>query len=75
MRNMRSGRFAVATTSFTGRLMSWAAATANVSCIGKFFKTAIPSGYIAHIGSTHFGEYAGQPTQQVCSAIPQLSRR
>jgi 2-polyprenyl-6-methoxyphenol hydroxylase-like FAD-dependent oxidoreductase len=24
-----------------------------------------PDGYIAHIGSTHFAEYAGQPTQQV----------
>jgi hypothetical protein len=34
-----------------------------------------PDGYIAHIGSTHFGEYAGLPTQQVCSAIPQLGRR
>ena len=34
-----------------------------------------PDGYIAHIGSTHFAEYAGQPTQQVCSTIPQLSRR
>ena len=29
-----------------------------------------PDGYIAHIGSTHFAEYAGQPTRQVCSAIP-----
>lgn len=30
-----------------------------------------PDGYIGHIGSTHFGEYAGLPTQQFCSAIPQ----
>lgn len=34
-----------------------------------------PDGYIAHIGSTHFAEYAGQPTQQVCSTIPQLNCR
>jgi len=25
-----------------------------------------PDGYIAHIGSAHFGEYAGEPTRQVC---------
>jgi 2-polyprenyl-6-methoxyphenol hydroxylase-like FAD-dependent oxidoreductase len=24
-----------------------------------------PDGYIAHIGSTHFGEYAGEPTTQI----------
>jgi 2-polyprenyl-6-methoxyphenol hydroxylase-like FAD-dependent oxidoreductase len=30
-----------------------------------------PDGYIAHIGSTHFAEYAGEPTRQVCGTIPQ----
>jgi 2-polyprenyl-6-methoxyphenol hydroxylase-like FAD-dependent oxidoreductase len=34
-----------------------------------------PDGYIAHIDSTDFAEYAGRPTRQVCSAIPQLGRR
>ncbi len=28
-----------------------------------------PDGYIAHIGSTHFGEYAGEPTHQVRATI------
>src|SRR5580704_11462092 len=30
-----------------------------------------PDGYIAHIGSTHFAEYAGEPTRQVRGTIPQ----
>jgi 2-polyprenyl-6-methoxyphenol hydroxylase-like FAD-dependent oxidoreductase len=30
-----------------------------------------PDGYIAHIGSTHFGEYAGGPTRQVRGTMPQ----
>jgi 2-polyprenyl-6-methoxyphenol hydroxylase-like FAD-dependent oxidoreductase len=30
-----------------------------------------PDGYIAHIGSTHFGEYAGEPTRQVRGTMPQ----
>jgi 2-polyprenyl-6-methoxyphenol hydroxylase-like FAD-dependent oxidoreductase len=30
-----------------------------------------PDGYIAHIGSTHFGEYAGEPTRQVRGTLPQ----
>jgi 2-polyprenyl-6-methoxyphenol hydroxylase-like FAD-dependent oxidoreductase len=30
-----------------------------------------PDGYIAHVGSTHFAEYAGEPTRQVCGTIPQ----
>ena len=29
-----------------------------------------PDGYIAHIGGTHFAEYAGEPTRQVRSAMP-----
>jgi 2-polyprenyl-6-methoxyphenol hydroxylase-like FAD-dependent oxidoreductase len=28
-----------------------------------------PDGYIAHIGSTHFAEYAGEPTRQICGTI------
>jgi 2-polyprenyl-6-methoxyphenol hydroxylase-like FAD-dependent oxidoreductase len=34
-----------------------------------------PDGYVAHIGSTHFAEYAGLPTRRLSSAVPQLSRR
>ena len=34
-----------------------------------------PDGYIAHIGSTHFAEYAGEPTHEIRGAIPQFSRR
>ena len=30
-----------------------------------------PDGYIAYIGSTHFGEYAGEPTRQVRGTLPQ----
>jgi len=30
-----------------------------------------PDGYIAHIGLTHFPEYAGEPTHQVHCAMPQ----
>jgi 2-polyprenyl-6-methoxyphenol hydroxylase-like FAD-dependent oxidoreductase len=30
-----------------------------------------PDGYIAHIGSTHFPEYAGEPTHQVRGTMPQ----
>ena len=29
-----------------------------------------PDGYIAHIGSTHSAEYAGEPTRQLCGTIP-----
>ncbi len=29
-----------------------------------------PDGYIAHVGSTHFGEYAGEPTRLVHVALP-----
>jgi|SRR5262245_49861249 len=29
-----------------------------------------PDGYIAHIGSAHFAEYAGEPTREVRGAIP-----
>jgi 2-polyprenyl-6-methoxyphenol hydroxylase-like FAD-dependent oxidoreductase len=29
-----------------------------------------PDGYIAHIGSTHFAEYAGEPTRQVHGTTP-----
>jgi len=28
-----------------------------------------PDGYIAHIGLTHFPEYAGEPTRQIHGAI------
>jgi 2-polyprenyl-6-methoxyphenol hydroxylase-like FAD-dependent oxidoreductase len=31
-----------------------------------------PDGYIAHIGSTHFAEYAGEPVRHVCGALPRL---
>ena len=34
-----------------------------------------PDGYIAHIGSTHFAEYAGELTRQVRGTMPQLSLR
>jgi 2-polyprenyl-6-methoxyphenol hydroxylase-like FAD-dependent oxidoreductase len=34
-----------------------------------------PDGYIAHIGSTHFAEYAGEPTRQIRGTVPQHSRR
>jgi 2-polyprenyl-6-methoxyphenol hydroxylase-like FAD-dependent oxidoreductase len=34
-----------------------------------------PDGYIAHIGTTHFTEYAGEPTRQIKCAAPKLSRR
>jgi 2-polyprenyl-6-methoxyphenol hydroxylase-like FAD-dependent oxidoreductase len=34
-----------------------------------------PDGYIAHIGSTHFAAYAGEPTREIRGAIPQISRR
>ncbi len=33
-----------------------------------------PDGYIAHIGTTHFAEYAGEPTLQVRGTFPWLSR-
>jgi len=33
-----------------------------------------PDGYIAHIGSTRFTEYAGEPTREIRGAIPQLRR-
>jgi 2-polyprenyl-6-methoxyphenol hydroxylase-like FAD-dependent oxidoreductase len=32
-----------------------------------------PDGYIAHIGSSHFAEYAGQPTRQVRVTFPWLN--
>ena len=34
-----------------------------------------PDGYIAHIGSAHFAEYAGELTRHVRGAIPELSLR
>ncbi len=34
-----------------------------------------PDGYVAHIGTTHFPEYAGQPTRQVRGAIIPLRRQ
>jgi 2-polyprenyl-6-methoxyphenol hydroxylase-like FAD-dependent oxidoreductase len=34
-----------------------------------------PDGYIAHIGSTHFAEYAGEPTRRTGGTMPQLNRR
>ncbi len=34
-----------------------------------------PDGYIAHIGTTHFTEYAGEPTRQIRCALPKPSRR
>jgi 2-polyprenyl-6-methoxyphenol hydroxylase-like FAD-dependent oxidoreductase len=33
-----------------------------------------PDGYIAHIGSTHFAEYAGEATREVRGAMPQHLR-
>lgn len=33
-----------------------------------------PDGYIAHIGSTHFAEYAGEPTRGIHSAIPLFNK-
>jgi hypothetical protein len=29
-----------------------------------------PDGYIAHIGTTHFSEYAGEPTRTIHGPIP-----
>ncbi len=34
-----------------------------------------PDGYIAHIGTTHFTEYAGEPTRQIRYALPKPTRR
>jgi 2-polyprenyl-6-methoxyphenol hydroxylase-like FAD-dependent oxidoreductase len=34
-----------------------------------------PDGYIAHIGSAHFAEYAGELTRQARGTMPQLSLR
>jgi hypothetical protein len=34
-----------------------------------------PDGYIAHIGSAHFAEYAGELTRQAQGTMPQLSLR
>ena len=34
-----------------------------------------PDGYIAHIGSEHFGEYAGRPTHVVQAAVSESSHR
>ncbi len=34
-----------------------------------------PDGYIAHIGTTQFAEYAGEPTRQIRSAVPKPSGR
>lgn len=34
-----------------------------------------PDGYIAHIGTTHYAEYAGEPVRQVRCALPNNSRR
>jgi hypothetical protein len=31
-----------------------------------------PDGYIAHIGSTHFAEYAGEATRQIRGAVPEM---
>ena len=33
-----------------------------------------PDGYIAHIGSQHFAEYAGEPTRQIAYKVPQAER-
>jgi hypothetical protein len=30
-----------------------------------------PDGYIAHIGTTHFTEYAGEPTRSIHGTVPQ----
>lgn len=32
-----------------------------------------PDGYIAHIGTTHFAEYAGEPTRQICCTVSRRS--
>jgi len=32
-----------------------------------------PDGYIAHIGTTHFDEYAGEPTRQIRSSLSEFS--
>ena len=29
-----------------------------------------PDGYIAHIGTTHFAEYAGEPTRSIHGTVP-----
>ena len=29
-----------------------------------------PDGYIAHIGTTHFTEYAGEPTRSIHGTVP-----
>lgn len=34
-----------------------------------------PDGYIAHIGTTHFAEYAGEPTREIRCTPPNLSGR
>lgn len=34
-----------------------------------------PDGYIAHIGTTSFPEYAGEPTREIRCAVPKLSGR
>jgi 2-polyprenyl-6-methoxyphenol hydroxylase-like FAD-dependent oxidoreductase len=34
-----------------------------------------PDGYIAQIGSTHFAEYAGEPTRRIRGTVPQLGLR
>jgi hypothetical protein len=34
-----------------------------------------PDGYIAHIGTTQFSEYAGEPTRQIRCAVPKPSGR
>jgi len=34
-----------------------------------------PDGYIAHIGTTHFAEYGGQPTREVQSGVPEAFAR
>jgi glycine/D-amino acid oxidase-like deaminating enzyme len=34
-----------------------------------------PDGYIAHIGTTHFSEYAGAPTRSIRGTLSQLRLR
>jgi 2-polyprenyl-6-methoxyphenol hydroxylase-like FAD-dependent oxidoreductase len=34
-----------------------------------------PDGYIAHIGTTHFAEYAGEPTREIRCTLPKPSGR
>lgn len=34
-----------------------------------------PDGYIAHIGTAHFAEYAGEPTREIRCALPKPSGR